>query len=83
MKREDARRIFDKAGISVAEWARANGFSRVNVHNVLNGRLKCRRGEAHRIAVALGIKDGELIGVNQLTQRLGGKTVTRAKRRAA
>lgn len=83
MKKEDARRIFDKAGISVAEWARANGFSRVNVHHVLSGKAKCRRGEAHRIAVALGIKDGELIGVNQLTQRLGGKTAKAAKRVAA
>jgi hypothetical protein len=28
------------------------------VHHVLSGKVKGRRGEAHHIAVALGIKDG-------------------------
>jgi gp16 family phage-associated protein len=30
------------------------------VYAVLNGQKKCLRGEAHRAAVLLGIKDGEI-----------------------
>jgi gp16 family phage-associated protein len=58
MNRQDARGIFDRAGISISSWARSHGFSRVMVHHVLSGKVKGRRGEAHHIAVALGIKDG-------------------------
>jgi len=34
------------------------GFSPALVHQVLAGRLKCERGKAHDVAVALGLKDG-------------------------
>lgn len=51
------QRFFDQ-GISVVEWARSNGFDVHLVYAVLSGRSKARRGEGHRIAVALGLKAG-------------------------
>lgn len=52
----DVRSLFESGGISVAQWARENGFQSALVYRVLNGDAKCRRGETHRIAIALGIK---------------------------
>jgi len=50
-------------GVSVTEWARANGFDRSVVYALLNGRTQGRHGKAHHAAVALGMKgaapDGE------------------------
>lgn len=53
---DDVRDAFADAGLTVAAWAAANGFRRENVYAVLSGRAKGRRGEAHRIAQALGLK---------------------------
>ncbi len=47
---------FEAEGISIAAWAKANGFSTKTVYRVLDGDLKCKHGEAHRVAVALGLK---------------------------
>lgn len=47
---------FYSEGLSVADWARSNGFSSQLTYSLLAGRLRARRGEAHRIAVALGLK---------------------------
>lgn len=44
-------------GVNVSEWARHHGFQPKHVHAVLSGARACRRGESHRIAVALGLKD--------------------------
>ncbi len=60
-KRKQARRALREAGISVAHWADENGFSRASVRAVLYGHTKGTRGESHRIAVALGIKDGTVV----------------------
>jgi gp16 family phage-associated protein len=54
-----ARRGFDRSGVSVSDWARERGFDIKLVHAILSGRRTCLRGQSHRIAVALGIKDGE------------------------
>jgi len=51
---------FEARGVSVAEWARKRGFSPTHVYDVLNGRAAGRRGHAHAIAVALGLKEGEI-----------------------
>lgn len=51
-----AKDQLDAAGISQSDWAREHGFSIWMVNRVLNGLSPCRTGEAHRIAVALGIK---------------------------
>lgn len=50
-----------EAGISVPEWAEANGFHVQTVKGVLYGHLSGKRGEAYRAAVALGIKEGRVI----------------------
>ncbi len=51
------REAFSASGVSVADWARQNQFSTPLVYAVLQGRNQASRGESHRIAVALGIKD--------------------------
>jgi len=54
------KRKFEAQGENVADWARARGFSPQHVYDVLNGRSAGRRGSAHAIAVALGLKEGVL-----------------------
>lgn len=54
----EARALIDFQGISVAAWARERGFSASLVHQILKGRKRCRHGQSHNIAVALGIKAG-------------------------
>ncbi|MNJ74338.1 hypothetical protein D3C77_712570 [compost metagenome] len=56
---QEARARLARQGISAKEWAEKNDLSVSTVYAVLNGQKKCLRGEAHRAAVLLGIKDGE------------------------
>lgn len=51
-----ARRALREAGITVRAWAEANGFDRQTVVDVLHGRRAGHYGEAHAVAVALGLK---------------------------
>ncbi|WP_413818481.1 DNA-binding protein [Sphingobium sp.] len=51
------RERFAASGTNISEWARVRGFSISLVQSVLAGDRPCRRGESHRIAVALGIKE--------------------------
>lgn len=60
-QRERVRQAFREAGISLSEWARAHGFSRMTVVDVLRGHRAGHRGEAHRVAVALGLKAGKVV----------------------
>ena len=55
-----ARAEMQAAGITITEWAKANGFERATVVDVLLGRRAGHHGEAHRVAVALGLKSGEV-----------------------
>ena len=55
---EQARADLDRRGISIAEFSRKHDLNKNLVSDLLNGRIKGRRGEAHRAAVLLGIKDG-------------------------
>ncbi|MBE2242465.1 MAG: DNA-binding protein [Burkholderiaceae bacterium] len=54
------RAEFARKGISISSWAKQHGFSRQAAHAVLSGRLQCRYGASHRIAVLLGLKEGEI-----------------------
>lgn len=54
-----ARDRLKRLGLSAKEWAQENGLTPSTVYAVLNGQKKCLRGESHRAAVLLGIKDGE------------------------
>ena len=55
---EQARAALDRQGMSIAEFSRQHELNKNLVSDLLNGRKKGRRGEAHRAAVLLGIKDG-------------------------
>lgn len=55
---DEIRREFDLRGLSISEWARQRGFSTALVYQVLRGKRRARRGQSHRIAVALGLKKG-------------------------
>ena len=54
---QEIKRQFEARGVNAAEWARERGFSPQHVYDVLNGRAVGRRGNAHEIAVALGLKE--------------------------
>jgi gp16 family phage-associated protein len=55
---QEAREELESQGISIARWAAKNGVSSNLASAVLRGEQKCLRGECHKIAVLLGIKDG-------------------------
>ncbi|WP_288231007.1 DNA-binding protein [uncultured Desulfovibrio sp.] len=57
---EEVRRELEHKGIPIAVWARANGLPPRPVYDVLAGRNRGRYGVAHKAAVLLGIKDGEI-----------------------
>lgn len=57
---DEARAELQRQGVSISQWAISNGFSTNLVFEVLAGRKKCIRGQAHNIAVKLGIKDGTI-----------------------
>lgn len=57
------RAEFGESGITVASWAKANGFARMTVVDVLLGRRAGHHGEAHRVCVALGLKKGRVANV--------------------
>lgn len=55
---EQARAALDREGKSIADFCRQHELNRNLVSDLLNGRKKGKRGEAHRAAVLLGIKEG-------------------------
>ena len=57
----EARAELQAKGISITQWAIAHHFSPNLVFEVLGGRKKCVRGQAHEIAVKLGLKTGEIV----------------------
>jgi gp16 family phage-associated protein len=68
----DVLQEFHLRGISVAQWAKHNGFNPTLVYQVLRSRHVPTRGQSHRIAVALGLKKGfleqDLSLMNQVAQ---------------
>lgn len=70
--RAQVREEFARKGWSITAWAKANRYSpnlviAILADNEANPRLKCLRGDAHNIAVTLGLKDGEVSRPQQLT----------------
>lgn len=63
--REQVLADFKNAGITLSEWSRANGFHRMTVVDLLRGTRQGLRGETHRCAVALGLKEGVVMDVKQ------------------
>lgn len=56
-RRKKVRAGLRDAGISIATWAKHNRFSYAVVEAVLAGRLLGNSGEAHRVCVALKLKE--------------------------
>jgi len=54
-------------GLTVTEWARYTGYTPGLVYQVLAGRVLCKRGKSHEIAVKLGLKKGVLGEISDLT----------------
>lgn len=63
---EDVKAEFDRHGVSIADWARRNGYPPPLVYRVLSG-AKPKRGKSHEIAVLLGIKAGDIGGYERLS----------------
>lgn len=55
---QEVKDDFQRRGLTIAQWARDNGFLPAQVNQVLAGQAKGRYGNSHRIAVRLGLKDG-------------------------
>lgn len=70
MNANQVRNMFNESGLSVSEWARLRGFSSGLVYQVLDGKRKCMRGQSHQIAVALGLKPGSSMNVEELNTKL-------------
>jgi len=56
--REAARAALHEAGISIRAVANELGVHHSAVLRVLSSDVPCTRGQAHKIAVALGLKQG-------------------------
>lgn len=56
---EQVKAGFHSSGTTVTKWAKAHGFPPNSVYQVLNGFSKGNYGQAHDIAVALGMKIAE------------------------
>lgn len=62
---EDVKQDFARRGICAADWARAHGIRPGVVYEIFSQRSTCVRGQAHRAAVLLGLKDGVIEGPPQ------------------
>lgn len=71
---ERARAALSRLGVSQTQLARALGVSVKIVNEVARGRLIGRSGKTHKVAVALGLKDGEILpddaSAEELIERL-------------
>lgn len=54
--RSDVRSWLRIHGLTVSQWAREKGFPLDTVYAVLSGRAAGHWGQAHEVAVALGLK---------------------------
>lgn len=65
MELSEVKNLFSNSGISVSEWARHRGFSVGLVYQILEGKRRCERGQSHRIAVELGLKEGVSVDMDE------------------
>lgn len=55
----EVRAGFDREGLSISKWAMDNNIRPGTVYQLLSdSRIKAKRGDAHRAAVLLGMKEG-------------------------
>ena len=69
------KKLFRLNGKSYSDWAKEHEVNRDVLYAVLNGRCRCQRGEAHKIAVLLGLKPKSTAsleeGLSSLPKALG------------
>lgn len=65
--RAEALEKLREAGLSIPQWAKANGFSASTVKALLYGHSKGLRGESHKAAIALGLKTGVIVPAEGFT----------------
>lgn len=59
---KEVKAELERLGLSATEWARINGIKPYTVQQLLAGKARGKRGEAHRAAVLLGMKaQGEIV----------------------
>lgn len=58
---EKAKENLSKQGLSVLKFAKKNNVSPTLVQAILKGKVQYRIGKSHKIAVLLGIKEGEIV----------------------
>ncbi|HRD34599.1 MAG TPA: DNA-binding protein [Rhodocyclaceae bacterium] len=58
---QEVRADWLRRGLTLSAWAKAHGYTKISVSNVLSGRNGGSRGLGHEIAVKLGIKDGVIV----------------------
>lgn len=57
---EEVKLEFKLKGQAISDWAKEHGFSRFLVYRVLKGESTPFRGDSHKIAVKLGLKEGTI-----------------------
>lgn len=60
-KKAAAMEKLSRQGLSIRGWAIRNGCSVTLVRQVLDGECPARINKGHKIAVLLGIKEGEIL----------------------
>jgi len=58
---DQVREKFRRSGKTITTWAIEQGYTRNAVYRVLNGQAKAHYGQAHDIAVKLGLKTVESV----------------------
>ncbi len=53
---QEVRDYFTMQGLTIRKWAKENNFHEKTVYEVIAGRRRGVRGQAHLVAIALGIK---------------------------
>ena len=69
-KPEEIRAELARNGLSLADWARSHGFSEALTYRVMRGH-PATLGQSHRIAVALGLKEGGTAEAHEVDFSLG------------
>lgn len=76
----EAREWFELSGETVSAWAKSHGFQPSVVYALLSGRTRGRRGDAHRAAIALGIKRGiERLEAKSLPERAARRSIDKER----
>lgn len=69
-RRKHVEKKLSYMGLSLRGWAIHNRFNPSLVRSVVEGDVSCRFGQSHKIAVLLGLKDGEIIDTNSVNMEV-------------